>query len=115
MEATCNTEIEEKLVACRCVPEVWEEIKGWSLLSSDTGKALFVRQLETIQMLSGKDQSLFLTRVDRLRSQHEIPDDRDNIGKIREDNGDVWGYPEVGTIYGASGACMRCIRHYGSV
>ena len=25
------------------------------------------------------------------------------------------GYPEVGTIHGASGVCMRCVRRYGSV
>ena len=25
------------------------------------------------------------------------------------------GYPEVGTIHGASGICMRCIRRYGYV
>ena len=29
--------------------------------------------------------------------------------------GAVWGYPEVGTIHGAFGVCMRCMRRYGSV
>ena len=29
--------------------------------------------------------------------------------------GAVWGYPEVGTIHGACGVCMRCMRRYGSV
>ena len=28
LEATCNREIEEKLVACSCVPEAWEVIRG---------------------------------------------------------------------------------------
>ena len=28
LEVTCNTEIETKLVACSCVPEVWEVIQG---------------------------------------------------------------------------------------
>ena len=28
--------------------------------------------------------------------------------------GAVWGYPAVGTIHGASGVCMRCMRRYGS-
>ena len=28
LEAACNTEIEEKLVACSCVPKVWEVIQG---------------------------------------------------------------------------------------
>ena len=27
----------------------------------------------------------------------------------------VWGYPELGTIHGASGVCTRCTRRYGSV
>ena len=27
----------------------------------------------------------------------------------------VWGYPAVGTIHGASGVCMRCVRRDGSV
>ena len=38
LEATCNTEIEEKLVAYSCVPEVWEVIQGWSLptINSDS-------------------------------------------------------------------------------
>ena len=27
----------------------------------------------------------------------------------------VWGYPAVGTIHGASGVYMRCMRRYGSV
>ena len=31
LEATCNTEIEQKLVACSCVPEVWEVIQWWSV------------------------------------------------------------------------------------
>ena len=35
LEATCNTEIEQKLIACSCVPEVWEVIQGWSLSTSD--------------------------------------------------------------------------------
>ena len=29
--------------------------------------------------------------------------------------GDVWGYPAVGTIHGASGVYMRCVRRYGFV
>ena len=31
LEATCNTEIEQNLVACICVPEVWKIIQWWSL------------------------------------------------------------------------------------
>ena len=43
LEATCNTEIEEKLVACSCVPEVWEVIQGWSLstINSDSSSVTF--------------------------------------------------------------------------
>ena len=29
--------------------------------------------------------------------------------------GSLWGYPAVGTIHGASGVYMRCMRRYGSV
>ena len=29
--------------------------------------------------------------------------------------GAVWGTPKAGTINGASGICMRCMRHYGYV
>ena len=29
--------------------------------------------------------------------------------------GAVWGYPAVGTIHGASGVYMRCMRRYGFV
>ena len=35
LEATCNTEIEQELIACSCVPDVWEVIQGWSLSTSD--------------------------------------------------------------------------------
>ena len=42
LEATCNTEIEEKLVACSCVPEVWEVIQGWSLPTSDSSGITFL-------------------------------------------------------------------------
>ena len=66
MGATCKTEIEEKLVACSCVPEVWEVIQGWSWPISDAEYALHVRQLETIQMFPGGDPTLFLARVDKL-------------------------------------------------
>ena len=66
LEATCNTEIKEKLVACSCVPEVWEVIQGWSLPTSDAEKALLVRQLDTVQMFPGEDPELFLARVDKL-------------------------------------------------
>ena len=66
LEATCNTEIEEKLVACSCAPQVWEVIQGWSLPTSDAEKALLVGQLETIQMFPGEDPTLFLARVDKL-------------------------------------------------
>ena len=41
LEATCNTEIEEKLVACSCVSEVWEVIQGWSLPTSDCSGVTF--------------------------------------------------------------------------
>ena len=66
LEATCNTEIKEKLVACSCVPEVWGVIQGWSLPTSDAEKALLVGQLETIQMFPGEGPKLFLARVDKL-------------------------------------------------
>ena len=66
LEATYNTEIEEKLVACSRVPEVWEAIQGWSLPTSEAEKALLVGQLETIQMLSGEDPKLVPARVDKL-------------------------------------------------
>ena len=29
--------------------------------------------------------------------------------------GAVWGHPAVGTIHGASGVCMTCMRRYGSI
>ena len=48
LEVTCNTEIEQKLVACSCVPEMWEVVQGWYLSTSDAEKALLVGQLETI-------------------------------------------------------------------
>ena len=41
LEATCNTEIGEKLVACSCIPEVWEVIQGWSLPTSDSRRVTF--------------------------------------------------------------------------
>ena len=66
LEATCSTKIEEKLVACSCVPEVWEVIQGWSLPTSAAEKALLVGQLETINIFSGEDPKLFLAKVDKL-------------------------------------------------
>ena len=63
---TCDREIEEKLVACSCVPEAWELIRGWYLPTSDAEKTLPVEHLETVQMFPGEDPTLFLTRVDKL-------------------------------------------------
>ena len=66
LEATCNTEVEDKQVSCSCVPEVWKVIQGWSLPTSDAEKALHVGQLNTIQMFRGKDPKLFPAGVDKL-------------------------------------------------
>ena len=61
-----HTQIEVKLVAYSCVPEVWEVVQGWPLPTGDAEKALLVGQLETIQMFPGEDPKLFLARLDEL-------------------------------------------------
>ncbi|CAB1111862.1 unnamed protein product [Ectocarpus sp. CCAP 1310/34] len=64
LEATCGTDIEERLGACDCVPEAWSVIHEWLLPTLDAEKTLLVRRLETIEMHPGEDPKLFFARVD---------------------------------------------------
>ena len=64
LEATCGTDIEERLAACDCVPEAWSVIQEWLLPTLDAEKTLLVRRLETIEMHPGEDPKLFFARVD---------------------------------------------------
>ena len=42
LEATCNTDIEEKLAACNSVLEAWGVVTEWTLLLSESEKTLLV-------------------------------------------------------------------------
>ena len=66
LEATCNTDIEEKLAACNSVHEAWGVVTEWTLPASEAEKTLLAQQLENITMYPDKDPKTFFTRVDKL-------------------------------------------------
>ena len=66
LEATCNTDIEEKLTACNSVLEAWGVVTEWTLPVSEAEKTLLVQQLENVTMYPDEDPKTFFTRVDKL-------------------------------------------------
>ena len=66
LEATCNTDIEEKLAACNFVHEAWGVVTEWTLPASEAEKTLLVQQLENVIMYPDEDPKTFFTRVDKL-------------------------------------------------
>ena len=66
LEATCNTDIEEKLAACISVLEAWGVVTEWTLPVSEAEKTLLVQQLENVTMYPDEDPKTFFTRVDKL-------------------------------------------------
>ena len=49
LEATVNAPLEETMLAVQTLEQAWHVIVGWDLPTSDTEKALLVRQLETVR------------------------------------------------------------------
>ena len=66
LEATCNTDIEEKLAACNSVHEAWGVVTEWTLPASEAEKTLLAQQLENVTMYPDEDPKTFFTRVDKL-------------------------------------------------
>ena len=66
LEATCNTDIEEKLAACNSVLEAWGVVTEWTLPVSEAEKTPLVQQLENVTMYPDEDPKTFFTRVDNL-------------------------------------------------
>ena len=66
LEATCNTDIEEKLAACNSVYEAWGAVTEWTLPASEAEKTLLSQQLENVKMYSDEDPKTFFIRVDKL-------------------------------------------------
>ena len=66
LEATCNTDIEEKLAACMSVLEAWVVVTEWTLPVSEAEKTLLVQQLENVTMYPDEDPKTLFTRVDKL-------------------------------------------------
>ena len=66
LEATCNTDIEEKLVACNSVLEAWGVVTEWTLPVSEAEKTLLIQQLENVTMYPDEDLKTFFTRVHKL-------------------------------------------------
>ena len=66
LEATCNTDIEEKLAACNSVLEAWRVVPEWTLPVSEAEKTLLLQQLENVKMYPDEDPKTFFTRVDKL-------------------------------------------------
>ena len=66
LDATCNTDIGEKLAACNSVLEAWGVVTEWTLPVSEVDKALLVQQLEKVTMYPDEDPKSFFTRVDKL-------------------------------------------------
>ena len=66
LEATCNTDIEEKLAACNSVYEAWGVVTEWTLPASEAEKTLLSQQLENVKMYSDEDPKTFFIRVDKL-------------------------------------------------
>ena len=54
LEATCNTDIEEKLAACNSVYEAWGVVTEWTLPASEAEKTLLSQQLENVKMTPTK-------------------------------------------------------------
>ena len=67
LEATCNTDIEEKLAACNSVYEAWGVVTEWTLPASEAEKTLLSQQLENVKMYSDEDPKTFFIRVDQAR------------------------------------------------
>ena len=66
LEATCKTDIEEKLPACNSVHEARGVVTEWTLPASEAEKTLLVPQLENVTMYPAEDPNTFFTRVDKL-------------------------------------------------
>ena len=66
LEATCNTDIEEKQAACNSVYEAWGVVTEWTLPASEAEKTLLSQQLENVKMYSDEDPKTFFIRVDKL-------------------------------------------------
>ena len=66
MEATCNTDIEEKLAACNSDHETRGVVTEWTLPASEAEKTLLSQQLENVTMYPDEDPKTFFTRVDKL-------------------------------------------------
>ena len=66
LEATCNTDIEEKLTYCNSVHEAWGVVTEWTLPVSEAEKTLLVQQLENVTMYPDEDPKTLFTRVDKL-------------------------------------------------
>ena len=66
LEATCNTDIEEKVAACNSVLEAWGVVTEWTLPVSEAKKTLLVQQLENVTMYPDEDPKTVFTRVDKL-------------------------------------------------
>ena len=66
LEATCNTDIKEKLSACNSVLEAWGVVTEWTLPVSEAEKTLLVQQLENVTVYPDEDPKTFFSRADKL-------------------------------------------------
>ena len=66
LEATVDAPFEQTMLAAQTLEQAWHVIMGWGLPTSDTEKALFVRQLETVQMVVGEDPKIYIALVEKL-------------------------------------------------
>ena len=66
LEATVDASFEETMLAAQTLEQAWHVIVGWGLPTRDAGKALLVRQLETVQMKVGGDPKIYFARVYKL-------------------------------------------------
>ena len=66
LEATCNTDIEDKLAACNSVLEAWGIVTAWTLPVSEAEKTFLVQQSENVTMYPDEDPKTFFIRVDKL-------------------------------------------------
>ena len=86
LEATVDAPFEEIMLAAQNLEQAWYVIVGWGLPTSDTEKALLVRQLETVQMVVGEDPKTYFARVDKLpntlKSVRIIKEEREIVSII---------------------------------
>ena len=71
LEATSNTDIEEKLAACNSVLQAWGVVTEWTLLVSVAEKTLLVQQLENVTMYPDEDPKTFFTPTRRYAREHD--------------------------------------------